>query len=89
MQQPERSHLFGKPLSKREAEVETLALEGHTAKDIAGILGIAEKTVEVHRNSIYRKRGVSSRIQLAAAAVMRGEEWKLNGGRISTLQGLA
>lgn len=76
-------------LSPREAEIEAMLLEGHTVKDIAGMLGISPRTAEAHRSTLYRKRGVHSKMGLVRAAINRGEEWKLNGGRIATMLGLA
>jgi DNA-binding CsgD family transcriptional regulator len=51
-------------LSKREAQVLKLLLEGKSNKQIAAILGISESTVEAHLTSIYTKAGVSSRVEL-------------------------
>ena len=51
-------------LSKREAEVANLYVEGHSYKEIARKLGISPGTVRTHLNAIYRKLEVTSRIAL-------------------------
>lgn len=59
-------------LSKREREVLALLAAGLTIKRIAEKLSRSEKTVEGHRDSIYRKLGVSSRAELAILAMKSG-----------------
>lgn len=54
-------------LSASERRVARLAAEGHTNRDIAQALFVTTKTVEVHLSACYRKLGISSRSQLAAA----------------------
>lgn len=51
-------------LSKREAEVVQLLLEGKSNKLIAVALGISNNTVEFHLKNIYAKYQVSSRVEL-------------------------
>ena len=46
-------NLFG--LSPREIEVLLACAEGHRTKEVAQMLDISVRTVETHRNSIYRK----------------------------------
>jgi two-component system response regulator DctR len=52
-------------LSSREHEVMTLILAGKYNKVIADELGIAMRTVEVHRARIFEKMGVKSAVELA------------------------
>lgn len=52
-------------LSPREREVMDLMLEGKLNKQIADELGIAMRTVEVHRARILEKFGVRSAVELA------------------------
>jgi FixJ family two-component response regulator len=52
-------------LSQREWEVLQLVLAGHANKDIARILTISHRTVEVHRSHILSKTGVGSMLELA------------------------
>lgn len=60
-----RSALF-KPyaLSKREAEVCDLLLQGYTLRQISAILPIAYSTVNTYCTSAYRKLGINSRTEL-------------------------
>lgn len=58
--------------SKREREVLMLLSKGHSTREIAMRLFIAEKTVESHRNSLIRKAKVKNSAQLTAYAAMRG-----------------
>jgi len=51
-------------LTDREREVATLVSDGLRNKEIARQLGIAEGTVKIHLNNIYRKLGVDSRVGL-------------------------
>ena len=48
-------------LSLREAEIMSLIAEGHSNREIAAQLVLAEKTVKNHVNRIYAKLGVGSR----------------------------
>ena len=47
-------------LSPREADVLRLVVEGKLNKQIAAALGIAEKTVKLHRGHLTRKTGLRS-----------------------------
>lgn len=57
------------PLSPREREVLDLVSEGLAAKQVAGRLGISEKTVEHHKGRIFRKLGVPNQAAAVRAAV--------------------
>lgn len=52
-------------LSERESEVMGLVLEGQLNKQIADRLGIAVRTVEVHRARVLQKTGARNSIELA------------------------
>ena len=52
-------------LSPREAEVLRLVVEGLLNKQIAGRLGITERTVKAHLTSAYQRIGVADRTQAA------------------------
>ena len=52
-------------LSAREAEVMALMLEGYLNKQIADALGIAMRTVEVHRSRVLAKMGARNIADLA------------------------
>jgi DNA-binding CsgD family transcriptional regulator len=65
---PRRQALSGaESLTPSERRVATMAAEGLTNRDIAQSLFVTPKTVEVHLSSAYRKLGIGSRTQLAAA----------------------
>jgi DNA-binding CsgD family transcriptional regulator len=61
-------------LSPRETEVLERILEGEVLKVIASKLGVTTNTVKSHTQSIYRKSGVSTRLELVA---------KLNSSELS------
>jgi DNA-binding NarL/FixJ family response regulator len=52
-------------LAKREREIVSHICQGYRNKEIAEKLHISEQTVKSHCNRIYRKLGVSDRLQLA------------------------
>ena len=60
------------PFSPREHEVLTLAAEGLTNKEIAYRLGISERTVQFHINSIFNKTATNSRTEAVAVALRNG-----------------
>jgi FixJ family two-component response regulator len=55
-------------LSEREREVLALVLRGDRNKQIAGVLGVSERTVKLHRAAITAKVGLHSVAQLAILA---------------------
>lgn len=55
-------------LAKREKEIMAHICQGYRNKEIAQKLNISEQTVKSHCNRIYRKLGVSDRLQLALYA---------------------
>jgi len=60
------------PFSPREHEVLLLAAEGLTNKEIAYRLGISERTVQFHINSIFHKTSTNSRTEAVALALRNG-----------------
>jgi DNA-binding NarL/FixJ family response regulator len=56
-------------LTPREREIVQLIAEGHSNKQIAGILGVSLKTVETHRAAVMRKLNLSSAAALVRYAV--------------------
>ncbi|HEX2945317.1 MAG TPA: helix-turn-helix transcriptional regulator [Clostridia bacterium] len=61
----EQFYVFKKyNLSKREAEVCNLLLQGYTMRQISGILAIAYPTVNTYCTSVYRKLNINSRTEL-------------------------
>jgi DNA-binding NarL/FixJ family response regulator len=66
------------PFSPREYQVLSLAAQGLTNKEIAYRLGISERTVQFHINSIFNKTATNSRTEAVALALRNG--WlSLNG----------
>ena len=59
-------------LTRREREVARLAATGMSAKEIAGLLFVGERTVESHLASVYAKLGVHSKLQLVHRATELG-----------------
>ncbi len=53
-------------LSEREQEIFAAAVEGVTAREIAGRFSLSEATVRSHLSSIYSKVGVTGRLELLA-----------------------
>jgi DNA-binding NarL/FixJ family response regulator len=64
----DRLGMEGTDLTAREADVLELLQDGHTNSEIAVALDIGIETVRTHARSIYRKRGVPSRRELARRA---------------------
>jgi len=65
---PRRVALSGvASLTPSERRVAEMAAQGPTNREIAQALFVTPKTVEVHLSSTYRKLGITSRSQLAAA----------------------
>jgi DNA-binding CsgD family transcriptional regulator len=60
------------PFSPRELEVLTLAAEGLTNKEIAYRLGLSERTIQFHMNSIFNKSTTQSRTEAVALALRNG-----------------
>jgi serine/threonine-protein kinase len=57
------------PFSPREGQVLGLAAQGLTNKEIAFRLGLSERTVQFHMNSIFNKTGTQSRTEVVALAL--------------------
>jgi DNA-binding CsgD family transcriptional regulator len=53
-------------LTPRQTEVLELLVQGHGNREIASLLGCAERTVEVHISQIFEKTGVGTRTALIA-----------------------
>lgn len=51
-------------LTKRELEIVTLILKGHSTLSIAAVLTLSPNTVKVHRRQIYAKLVISSQAEL-------------------------
>lgn len=55
-------------LTRREEDVLTLIVDGHSNKQIAKALGISEKTVKTHCGRLFKRLGVHDRTQAAVWA---------------------
>ncbi len=62
-------------LSPREREVLTLVGRGMANKQVARALGITERTVKVHLNSVFRQLGVTDRTSAALWAREHLDGW--------------
>jgi len=60
-------------LTRREQEIMQLILAGKLNKVIADELGIAMRTVEVHRSRIFEKMQVRSAVELSQRLSLLGE----------------
>lgn len=60
------------PFSPREHEVLGFAAQGLTNKEIAFRLGLSERTVQFHMNSLFNKTGTQSRTEVVALALRNG-----------------
>ena len=60
-------------LTAREREIFHLLVDDHTTKEIAGRLGISEKTVRNHISNTIQKLGVSGRAQAIVELLRLGE----------------
>ena len=56
-------------LSRREMEVLLRVSQGKGSQEIAGILGVSEKTLRNHGSGLLEKLGLSNRVELATYAV--------------------
>jgi DNA-binding NarL/FixJ family response regulator len=59
-------------LTDREREVLLLAAVGHTNREIARTLHLAEQTIHHHRAMVMEKLGFHDRVELLKYAIRRG-----------------
>jgi DNA-binding NarL/FixJ family response regulator len=59
-------------LSDRQREVLQLVVEGRSTKEVAGVLGVAVKTVEFHKTRLMRQLGCRTTVDLVRVALSRG-----------------
>ncbi|WP_191305844.1 helix-turn-helix transcriptional regulator [Lentzea cavernae] len=62
---PARCAAWGR-LTPHESRIVLLVLEGETNRAIAARFGVTQRTVELHLTRVYRKVGVSRRVQLSS-----------------------
>ena len=58
-------------LTSREIEIAELCAEGMLNKEIAVKLGISQRTVETHKNNIFKKLGINNTVELMRYMQMR------------------
>jgi DNA-binding CsgD family transcriptional regulator len=58
-------------LTPRELQIAELCATGMINKEIALRLGISQRTVEVHKNNIFRKLGINNTVELMRYMQMR------------------
>jgi DNA-binding NarL/FixJ family response regulator len=58
-------------LTPRQHEIVLAILDGCANREIARRLGVSERTIRNQLTAIYAKAGVSSRLELALAALQR------------------
>lgn len=59
-------------LTKREVEILTLVVEGHSSKEVADILFISKRTVDFHLDNVYGKLKVRNKMQALQRATKLG-----------------
>ncbi|MCX7677338.1 MAG: response regulator transcription factor [Alteraurantiacibacter sp.] len=59
-------------LTPRERQVLQLVAQGHTTREIAGLLTLSPKTVEVHRSNVMKKLDLHSTADIVRFAQRRG-----------------
>jgi RNA polymerase sigma factor (sigma-70 family) len=58
-------------LSRREKQIVDALLAGCTNKEIAQQLGVSDQTIKNQLTTLYKKMGVSSRLELVLLAMER------------------
>lgn len=65
-------HVTDEPLTDREVEVLALVAAGHSNRQVAAALGLAEETVKAHLKNIFSKLDVADRTRAVRVATLRG-----------------
>ena len=66
--------VWAQVLSPRELDVALLVARGHSNKQVARALDLAEGTVKVHLHSVFRKLGATKRYTLLLQARKSAEQ---------------
>jgi DNA-binding NarL/FixJ family response regulator len=69
-----RRPLAPEPLTSQETRVALLVARGLSNREVAAALFLSPKTVEHHLASVFRKRGLRSRTELAATFARAAEQ---------------
>jgi DNA-binding NarL/FixJ family response regulator len=67
-----RARQFARELTPRQRDIVQLFAEGRSMKEIAGLLGLSEKTVEFHKHHIMEAFNLKSNADLILFALKRG-----------------
>ncbi len=59
-------------LTRREIEILSLIVEGHSSKQVAELLYVSKRTVDFHLDNIYEKLQVTNRMQALQRATRLG-----------------
>jgi DNA-binding NarL/FixJ family response regulator len=62
----------GPSLTPRQREVLQFVAQGHSSKQVAGLLDISTRTVEFHRRRIMERLGLATTAELIGFAVRQG-----------------
>ena len=79
--QPPQEELDGEILTPRQRDILRLVSIGHTNREIAQVLEISVRTVEVHRFNLMRRLNVRNVAQLLRRALQLGLLAKTFGTR--------
>jgi DNA-binding CsgD family transcriptional regulator len=69
---------FEGKLTPREKQTLALLVKGKSNKEIAGALGLSERTAKFHVASLLAKAGTGSRLELATRFALRGREMRIS-----------
>lgn len=72
LRSPDGSVTVPAGLSPRQREILQLVAEGHTSKEIAGLLNVSVKTVEYHKARLMERLGLRSTAELTRYAIRHG-----------------
>jgi len=79
--QPRQEKINAESLTPRQREILRLVSIGHTNREIAEMLEISVRTVEVHRFNLMRRLNVRNVAQLLRRALQLGLLAKTFGGK--------
>lgn len=61
-------------LTSREKQVLELTVNGHSSKEVGKLLGISDRTAEIHRSNAYRKLNARSGADAIRIAIYAGSD---------------
>ena len=62
-------------LTKREAEITQLIVNGFTCKEIARKLDLSHRTIEVHKANLMKKLGVRTKAELTSKIIIQEKNY--------------